>query len=89
MKSTQHRGVQTLEQRQSVGITEQSHCKLRSMTEKEGTTMAKSNNSESLRSRVDLVNLFLLALHVGVVGVSLWAHPILGKPADRALPYVV
>jgi hypothetical protein len=51
--------------------------------------MTKPNNSEPLGSRCDLRNLFLLALHVGVVAVSLWAHPILGKPADRALPYVV
>jgi hypothetical protein len=49
--------------------------------------MAKSNNSESLGSRVDLRNLFLLALHVGVVVVSLWVHPVLGEPANRALPY--
>lgn len=49
--------------------------------------MTKSNNSESLRSRVDRRNLFLLVLHVGVLVVSLWAHPVVHSSADRALPY--
>ncbi len=82
-----HRGVQTLEQRQSAGATKQVICKFRNMTEKEGTSMMKSNNSESPKSHRDYRNLFLLALHVGVVVVSLWVHPISSAPADRALPY--
>lgn len=49
--------------------------------------MMKSNNSESPKSHRDYRNLFLLALHVGVVVVSLWVHPIGSAPADRALPY--
>ena len=84
-----HRGVQALEQRQSAGATTQIICKSRNMTEKEGTSMAKSNNSESPKSHRDYRNLFLLALHVGVVAVSLWVHPISTAPADRALPYAV
>lgn len=51
--------------------------------------MTKSNNSGSPKSHRDYRNLFLLALHVGVVAVSLWVHPISTAPADRALPYAV
>nr|SPS05725.1 conserved protein of unknown function [Candidatus Nitrotoga fabula] len=51
--------------------------------------MTKPNNSESLKSFHDFRNLFLLALHVGVLAVSLWVHPISFTPADRALPYAV
>lgn len=81
--------MQTLEQRQSVGAAEQSHCEVRNMSGEEVIPMMKPNNSEIPKSYVDFRNLFLLALHVGVVAVSLWVHPILGIPADRALPYVV
>ena len=59
------------------------------MSEKEGTVMTKPNNSEPLKSHRDFRNLFLLALHVGVLAVSLWVHPISFTSADRALPYVV
>jgi hypothetical protein len=51
--------------------------------------MTKPNNSEPLKSHSDFRNLFLLALHVGVLAVSLWVHPISFTPADRALPYAV
>ena len=51
--------------------------------------MTKSNNSGSPMSHRDYRNLFLLALHVGVVAVSLWVHPISTAPADRVLPYAV
>lgn len=59
------------------------------MSEKEGTAMTKPNNSEALRPHRDLANLFLLALHVGVLAISLWVHPVSFTPADRALPYAV
>lgn len=59
------------------------------MTEKEGTAMTKPNNSEPLKSHRDFRNLFLLALHVGVLAVSLWVHTIGFTPAGRALPYAV
>lgn len=49
--------------------------------------MTKPNNSESPKSHSGFSNLFLLALHVGVLAVSLWVHPISLTPADRALPY--
>lgn len=84
-----HSGVQALEQRQSAGATTQVICEFRNMTEKEGTSMTKSNNSGSPKSHRDYRNLFLLALHVGVVAVSIWVHPISSSPADRALPYAV
>lgn len=86
---TQHRGVKTLEQRQSVGLSTQINCKIRNITEKEDTTMTKPKNSEALKPHRDFRNLFLLALHVGVLVVSLWVHPIGFTPADRALPYAV
>jgi hypothetical protein len=59
------------------------------MTEKEGTHMTKPNTAEAPKSRFDFSNLFLLALHVGVLAVSLWIHPVCQTPADRALPYAV
>ena len=49
--------------------------------------MTKTNNSESPKSLKGFSNLFLLVLHVGVLAVSLWVHPISFTPADRALPY--
>jgi hypothetical protein len=51
--------------------------------------MTKSKNPETLGVHCDSRNLFLLALHVGVLAVSLWVHPISFTSADRALPYVV
>jgi len=51
--------------------------------------MAKKSTSETPKSQCDFSNLILLALHVGVVAVSLWAHPVCFTPADKALPYVV
>lgn len=51
--------------------------------------MTKSNTSEAPKSKHDFSNLILLALHVGVVAVSLWVHPISFTPADRALPYAM
>jgi hypothetical protein len=81
--------VQTLEQRQSVELTTQVICKNPNMSGKEGNSMTKSNNSEPLRSGIDRRNLFLLVLHVGVLVVSLWVHPISHASADRALPYAV
>jgi hypothetical protein len=59
------------------------------MTEKEGTHMTKTNITEAPKSYIDFRNLFLLALHVGVIAISLWIHPICQLPADRALPYDV
>jgi hypothetical protein len=50
--------------------------------------MTKPNAAEAPRSQCGLSNLFLLALHVGVLALSLWIHPCF-TPADRALPYVV
>ena len=81
-----HRGVQTLEQRQSAELTTQVVCNP-NMSGKEGNAMTKPNNSGPLRSRVDRRNLFLLVLHVGVLVYSLWAHPVVHSSADRALPY--
>jgi len=49
--------------------------------------MTKPKNSEPLKSHRDFRNLFLLVLHVGVLAVSLWVHPISFAPAGRALPY--
>jgi len=49
--------------------------------------MTKPKNSEPLESHRDFRNLFLLVLHVGVLAISLWVHPISFAPADRALPY--
>ena len=51
--------------------------------------MTKPNNSEPLKSHRDFRNIFLLALHVVVLTVSLWVHPIINTSADRALPYAV
>jgi len=51
--------------------------------------MTKPNNSEPLKSHCDFRNIFLLALHVVVLAVSLWIHPISFTPADRALPYAM
>lgn len=51
--------------------------------------MTKSNNSEPLKPHRGFANLFLLALHVGVLAISLWVHPVSFTPADRALPYAV
>ena len=84
---SRHRGVQTLEQRLSAGSTTQPSCKLRNMTEKEGTAVMGKNTSETLKPRKGFANLFLLALHVGVLVISLWVHPLNLAPADRALPY--
>jgi hypothetical protein len=55
------------------------------MSGKEDTRMAKPNNSEALKV-FNLRNLCLSALHVGVLIVTMFAHPIIGKPADGALP---
>ena len=51
--------------------------------------MTKPNNSEPLKSYHDFRNIFLLALHVVVLAVSLWVHPISFTSADRALPYAM
>jgi len=51
--------------------------------------MTKPNNSEPLKSHRDFRNIFLLALHVIVLAVSLWVHPISFALADRALPYAM
>jgi len=59
------------------------------MTEKENAAMTKPNNSEPLKSHRDFRNIFLLALHVIVLAVSLWVHPISFALADRALPYAM
>jgi hypothetical protein len=81
--------VKTLEQRQSAEFIMQPNCKTRNMTGKESAAMTKSNNSEPLKSHRDFRNIFLLALHVVVLAVSLWVHPISFTSADRALPYAV
>ncbi|MDD1631599.1 MAG: hypothetical protein LUP91_05245 [Methylococcaceae bacterium] len=81
--------MKTLEQRQSAEFIMQPNCKTRNMTGKEGAAMTKSNNSEPLKSHRDFRNIFLLALHVVVLAVSLWVHPISFTSADRALPYAV
>lgn len=47
--------------------------------------MAKPNNSEALKV-INLRNLCLSALHVGVLIVTMFAHPIIEKPAGGALP---
>ncbi len=86
---TRHRGVNTLEQRSSVATSKVICIKPRHMTEKEGITMTKSIQTESPKSPCDFRNVFLLALHVGVLAASLWIHPVCQKPADRALPYAV
>ena len=79
-----------MEQRQSAGTATQQHYKSLVISEKEGTSMTKSNNSEPLRSHRDSRKLFLLALRVGVEAVSLWVHPIsFNHLADRTLPYAV
>ena len=49
--------------------------------------MMGKNTSETLKSRKGFANLFLLVLHVGVLIISLWVHPLTLAPADRALPY--
>jgi hypothetical protein len=59
------------------------------MTDKESPAMTKPNNSEPLKSHRDFRNIFLLALHVVVLAVSLWIHPISFTSADRALPYAM
>lgn len=82
-----HRGVQTLEQRQSADTTVSQCSKIRNMTGKEGMPMTKPNTSGTPKPHSGLSNLFLLALHVGVLVVSLWVHPISLYPAGRALPY--
>lgn len=51
--------------------------------------MTKPNNSEPLKSHRDFSNIFLLALHVVVLAVSLWVHPFSLTPADSALPYAM
>ncbi len=51
--------------------------------------MTKPNTAEAPKSWCDFSNLFLLALHVGVMAVSLWIHPVCQTPADGALPYAV
>jgi len=47
----------------------------------------EKKTSETPKPRKGFANLFLLALHVGVLAISLWVHPVSFTPADRALPY--
>ena len=49
--------------------------------------MKKPNNSDALSSvRLNRGNAFLLALHVLVVVISVYIHPIIETSACRALP---
>jgi hypothetical protein len=57
------------------------------MTEKEDSEMMRKNTSETLESPSDFANLCLLVLHVVVLVISLWIHPVKTAPADRTLPY--
>jgi hypothetical protein len=59
------------------------------MIDKESAAMTKPNNSEPRKSHRDFRNIFLFALHVVELAVSLWFHPISFTPADRALPYAM
>jgi len=49
--------------------------------------MMGKNTSETPKPQKGFANLFLLVLHVGVLVISLWVHPVNLAPADRALPY--
>lgn len=49
--------------------------------------MMGKNTSETPKPHKGFANLFLLALHVGTLVISLWVHPASLAPADRALPY--
>lgn len=49
--------------------------------------MAAKNTSKAPRPHSGFTNLLLLVLHVGVLLISLWVHPVSFTPADRALPH--
>jgi hypothetical protein len=51
--------------------------------------MTKKNNTDALKSHSGFKNLILLALHIGVLAISIWIHPVSFTSADRALPYAV
>ena len=49
--------------------------------------MAAKNTSKALEARSGFSNLLLLVLHVGVLLISLWVHPVSFTLADGALPH--
>jgi hypothetical protein len=49
--------------------------------------MAAKNTSRAPKPRSGFSNLLLLVLHVGVLLISLWVHPVSFTPADGALPH--
>ncbi len=56
------------------------------MAKKGGKPMKVQNNTDTPKSNVDLLNVFLVAFHVLVVVFSLIAHPIIEPSAAEALP---
>ena len=49
--------------------------------------MAAKNTSRAPKPHSDLSNLLLLVLHVGVLLISIWVHPVSFTLADGALPH--
>ena len=79
------RGAIALEQRPSMAPSEERSSP--NMVEKGGQPVKQTKNTDAPPSvRVNRGNAFLLALHVLVVSVSVYLHPIIDTGASKALP---
>jgi hypothetical protein len=87
LQLSKHGGSKASEQRPSVGPSTQLVCITQNWTEKEGNPMAVKNTSKAPKPHGGFSNLLLLVLHVGVLYISLWVHPVSFTLADGTLPH--